>query len=777
MTKTSFRNMLRSSDVAAIEIPIIQRDFAQGRQNIEVKRIRRSFLEFLKQALTGDEEISLDFVYGDTKDGRFIPLDGQQRLTSLYLLHWYLAVRCRVSDEERDFIKGFTYHTRFSSRDFCAKLATIRPVLNDHPISEWLQDQHWFAGSWRKDPTIQSMLVVLDDFRALFAEVADEACHVAWNRLTSEANPSITFEILSLEDMGLTDELYIKMNSRGKPLTEFEHFKAQFEQMLKEFEEALPAAGKQSGRYAEFTRKIDQDWADLIWPFRGANDNADEEFLRLFRFMTDITIWRHGLDSRPADEDLEATVKAIYGGPETEVALAAQNCLFSVLDGLRAEFAFAVTMADINQWFLRLFANDQHKVGSVTIFGDINLLDDCCRSYGLSQGRNRAFSLPKTLLLHAVIEYIVADPRPSRDEITVRMRCLRNVIFASQNEIRVEIFRALIDEVSAYIVSGDLAALKSFNRAQVEEEVAKASFLSAHRSVELAEAMYRLEDHDLLRGNLAMFDLNVDDRVFIRRARVFDALFAGTASYDEISQALLAFGDYSQKIAGDRFQFGSPSLPSVWRDLFVARSRPGVDSTKATLTKLLDAVPEEGLADIEPTLRKISEDYLRETVALKKYEWRYYMAKYPAMRSGKSGIFISSSHEMGFDLCMMEQTRLSSYYSDPYVRAVLELAGVPQDKHFSVWHYGYSGYEAGSRWSLYSSNNRHFMRVTQVGFEIKSGRKLRIQAILDERCADSGGRVHTHQSTIAGIVFDRKDRIMMAADLVREIIKDEDSGP
>ncbi|MGB8291974.1 hypothetical protein ELI48_37735 [Rhizobium ruizarguesonis] len=354
------------------------------------------------------------------------------------------------------------------------------------------------------------------------------------------------------------------------------------------------------------------------------------------------------------------------------------------------------------------------------------------------------------------------------------MRCLRNVIFASQNEIRVEIFRALLDEVSDYIVSGDLAALKSFNRAQVEEEVAKASFLLANRSVELGESMYRLEDHDLLRGNLAMFDLNVDERVFIRRARAFDAIFAGKTSYEEISQALLACGDYSQKIAGDRFQFASPSLPSVWRDLFVARSRPGVDNTKATLTELLDAVHDEGLVDIEATLRKISEDYLREAVASKKYDWRYYMTKYPAMRSGKSGIFISSSYEMGFDLCMMEQTRLSSYYSDPYVRAVLELAEVPQDKYFSVWHYGYAGYEADSRWSLYSSNNRHFLRITQEGFQIKSGRKSRIQAILDGHGVDGDGSLNVRQSTIAGIVFDRKDRVVMAADLVREIVKGED---
>jgi hypothetical protein len=123
---------------------------------------------------------------------------------------------------------------------------------------------------------------------------------------------------------------------------------------------------------------------------------------------------------------------------------------------------------------------------------------------------------------------------------------------------------------------------------------------------------------------------------------------------------------------------------------------------------------------------------------------------------------------------MMEQTRLSSYYSDPYIRAVLELAGVPREQYFAVWHYGYTGYDAYSRWSLYASNNRHFLRVTQSGFEVKSGRKSRIKAIFDGHGVDGDGILNVRQSIVAGIVLDRKDRVMVVADLVREIVKIED---
>jgi len=53
-------------------------------------------------------------------------------------------------------------------------------------------------------------------------------------RLTNHQQPSSRFQLLPLEHFGLTDDLYIKMNARGKPLTPFETFKARFEEFLKE---------------------------------------------------------------------------------------------------------------------------------------------------------------------------------------------------------------------------------------------------------------------------------------------------------------------------------------------------------------------------------------------------------------------------------------------------------------------------------------------------------------------------------------------------------------
>src|SRR4051812_41008866 len=106
--------------VDQVEIPLIQRDYAQGREDPRTSAIRSRFLDALHTALTEDAPVGLDFIYGEVHDGTFEPLDGQQRLTTLFLLHWYLASRSGVLHERQAWWK-FTYATRPSARRFCER--------------------------------------------------------------------------------------------------------------------------------------------------------------------------------------------------------------------------------------------------------------------------------------------------------------------------------------------------------------------------------------------------------------------------------------------------------------------------------------------------------------------------------------------------------------------------------------------------------------------------------------------------------------------------------
>ena len=82
--KKSFWNVLTQYK---IEIPKIQRDYAQGRSDEKTKTLVNIFLTDIRKALDGGEPINLDFVYGKVTDSTLIPIDGQQRLTTLFLLH------------------------------------------------------------------------------------------------------------------------------------------------------------------------------------------------------------------------------------------------------------------------------------------------------------------------------------------------------------------------------------------------------------------------------------------------------------------------------------------------------------------------------------------------------------------------------------------------------------------------------------------------------------------------------------------------------------------
>lgn len=106
-----------------IVIPNVQRDFAQGRSTAEVSRIRKNFLDALAKAVTGTA-IKLDFIYGDLSgDGILTPLDGQQRLTTLFLLHWYAARRDNIPPPDWEFLKNFSYErpVRFPSTSSSSK--------------------------------------------------------------------------------------------------------------------------------------------------------------------------------------------------------------------------------------------------------------------------------------------------------------------------------------------------------------------------------------------------------------------------------------------------------------------------------------------------------------------------------------------------------------------------------------------------------------------------------------------------------------------------------
>lgn len=292
-TQIIFRELF--SENQRIQVPLLQRDYVQGRD--AVQEIREEFLDVLFEALDcyeGDssQPLNLDFIYGSIegdKERRFIPLDGQQRLTTFFLLHWYLSWRDSCWDEFENIfstenLSKFTYKVRSSSTEYFNAIVNFRPQYTPDQIdsvSDLVSDQPWYFRHWRLDPTIQSSLVMLNAIHLRF-----KATSGFFARITNADNPAITFQLLDMENFGLSDDLYIKMNARGKPLTAFETFKARFEQDLKNiFSGETRMIDNQECSFAEFfSYRLDTTWADFFWPYRNSDSNTfDEAVLNLFR--------------------------------------------------------------------------------------------------------------------------------------------------------------------------------------------------------------------------------------------------------------------------------------------------------------------------------------------------------------------------------------------------------------------------------------------------------------------------------------------------------------
>ena len=228
------------------------------------------------------------------------PLDGQQRLTTLWLLHWYIALRAKQLNEDIcSIFRKFTYETRISSREFCENLCMPEHFTNysGNDIVGFITNQTWFYSAWKQDPTIQSMLRMLggtkvadkkgediiDGIEELFQNTNEDVFKDYWRSLTEK--DAIVFYHLPLSDFGLSDDLYIKMNARGKQLTGFENFKADIigyitkqaqdetieHSIRTEWEKLLdPKNG--------IPIKLDTDWTDIFWESRSRDNRIDEIF-------------------------------------------------------------------------------------------------------------------------------------------------------------------------------------------------------------------------------------------------------------------------------------------------------------------------------------------------------------------------------------------------------------------------------------------------------------------------------------------------------------------
>lgn len=312
-----------------ILVPIIQRDYVQGS---EVNKVNRdSFIRKILKSLETGKELDMQYIYGVLKgEDVFLPIDGQQRLTTSYLISWFCAVR-----EERfeDFLKNtksFSYQVRTSSTDFFDEL---RNPNNLDEFEEYvdgkkdnLKNSKWYKRKWRPDNTINNAISMLDAVRKICDEeigdkylfdtifpdqekkVQGKRCPLKFIMIIQNKQIVSDGEKSDLDDNMFETEnraavTYINMNSRGKQLTEFESLKNKLHRLSEDGKKFAEAYDKD---YIDVFRRLVQcnESKSRIEQLDGLVNEMDsyaEKLLRLLFF--DLKSFQNERDIKEKDID------------------------------------------------------------------------------------------------------------------------------------------------------------------------------------------------------------------------------------------------------------------------------------------------------------------------------------------------------------------------------------------------------------------------------------------------------------------------------------------
>jgi hypothetical protein len=715
-----------------IEIPIIQRDYAQGRYSQSA--VRQAFLDALFEYLQkGQPFRDLDFVYGNIYSAkqtsahtnvqeiarRFIPLDGQQRLTTLFLLHWYLAQISGTSASFRETLTFnkkslFSYETRPSSSEFCDALAIndinfdslLKGSGDTESVSATIQNAGWFYLSWTDDPTIASMLIMLDAIHSKFHGHPE-----FFERLTDSDKPVITFRFLNLQDFNLTDDLYIKMNARGKPLTNFENFKAQLEKAIKHFQEPWPEYWLDFGNglklvsgYEYFIHKIDTEWADLFWTYRNeaTRDNSyDDELMNLISLVVaNFEILRADRENDVIQKRRERLFGAggslrrlTFSEYESLEALSQQHVihLISILDILcqekNSEGRLEPYIKDNlyyleEKTFIKVLANNTSYPEKLRFHSFYAGLLQGVKSGELLSWMRVVFNLTENTIINDAEEYNRA------------LRSLRDLAVQLPNE---SINELLMRDVE----------ISFFPEGQVFEEKIKAHLLET--SPDWNRAVLGLEAHTYFTGQIGFVlkfsgivdyyqeNKNTDwgdeaDQKYFKEftryahsaAAVFDRIESSSGNLNYAwERAVLTKGEYLTRTSSDRFNLLSSRSNKVnlnrdhsWKRLL--RFSPLQEASWSAGQGYVKAVFDDrnfNANDVGSSLEAICQ---LATIQAEKVDWKYLLIRKPTLfKTSKQGFIVKNSDEV----VLLHESQRNHYQSEIFTKYLdLEL----QDQKLEV---------------------------------------------------------------------------------------------
>lgn len=206
-----------------IYIPDMQRDYCWGTTKADKadKHGNSLFKNFLDTLVQNYNENKKDFTmglfYGYVENNRLYLCDGQQRITSLYLILLYAYKLGKVD-------KGLLIHNNMPCMQYAVRDSSlfflndlVEHIKNIKTIGD-IKKEDWYFDEYNNDDTIQNIIEVLMTLEKEQNKINDY-------KLISYILNGINFIFIDMEKRENGEETYVLLNTTGEPLTTVENLK------------------------------------------------------------------------------------------------------------------------------------------------------------------------------------------------------------------------------------------------------------------------------------------------------------------------------------------------------------------------------------------------------------------------------------------------------------------------------------------------------------------------------------------------------------------------
>ena len=331
--------------------------------------------------------------------------------------------------------------------------------------------QDWFMMTeWNYDVSIINMLSIIVEISERVKYLGDRTGIV--NFIDKDENNPFQFDFIYVDDISKSDDLYIKINARGKALSPFENLKSDIDKYWKD----------------EDKTKLDAEWTEYVWNQLDVNDkNKEKSFDNSFyNLLSNIFYLQYLVSLKDINDKILIEIenkykKGIVDKEWITPKLCSTSCpmISSFLDAMIGSFK-SIKDKQIESVNRKIFGlgdyqnnNGQNKMERADLF------EVFVYYYSVSSlftENDMEFTDKRNLLneIETVTNRIIENQRPYLDSPTNLVKALKSVKVLIDNSIKshgvYKFFLSIDNDTKESIRIGLM-------KEQVEEEILKAKLI------------------------------------------------------------------------------------------------------------------------------------------------------------------------------------------------------------------------------------------------------------------------------------------------------------